>query len=92
MSTPPVSLPGPTTEPSRLAAINAALRELDPEAQVELDPEGGRMKVLTVLPPEDVVRVMQGLGETVELSGDEAEVAAPGRQGSCGCGCSSQRR
>ncbi|WP_372018107.1 hypothetical protein [Pseudoxanthomonas sp. 10H] len=91
MSIAPVPLPDPTAGLSRLAAINAALRALDPDAQVALDPDGGRMKVLTVLPPEEVVRVMRQLGEAVELSGEEPEV--PGRSGgSCGCGCSSQRR
>lgn len=80
----PVSLPDTTAPLSRLSAINAALRELDPDAQVALDPDGGKMKVLTTLPPEQVLQVLQALGETAELSGGEGE-ATPG---SCGCGCS----
>ena len=92
MSTAPASPTDPTAGLSRLAAMNAALRELDPDAQVALDPEGGRLKVLTVLPPAQVVRVLQGLGETAELSGDvdagagETRVTDAGG-GSCGCGC-----
>jgi hypothetical protein len=91
MSIAPVSLPDPTAELSRLATIQAALRQSDPDAQVALDPDGGKMRVLTVLPPEDVVRLMRGLGEPVELTGVEAEPGAAGG-GSCGCGCSSNRR
>ncbi|MBO9716165.1 MAG: hypothetical protein J7507_04990 [Pseudoxanthomonas sp.] len=89
MSIAPVSLPDSTAELSRLATIQVALREHDPDAQVALDPDGGKMRVLTVLPPEEVVRLMQALGEAVELSAEEAE-AAPA--GGCGCGCSSNRR
>lgn len=84
MSIVPVSLPDTTAPLSRLAAINAALRELDPDAQVALDPDGGKMKVLTTLPPEQVLQVLRALGETAELSGGKDE-ATPG---SCGCGCS----
>ncbi|UWX03880.1 hypothetical protein H1235_15495 [Pseudoxanthomonas sp. NC8] len=63
MSTAPVSLPDVSDGLSRLATIRAALRDLDPDAQIALDPDGGRMKVLTVLPPEQVVEVMQALGQ-----------------------------
>jgi hypothetical protein len=87
MSTAPVSLPDSSADLSRLAAIQAARRELDPDAQVALDPDGGKMKVLTVLPPEEVVQLMRGLGERVELTADDAG-AEPG---SCGCGCSGKR-
>lgn len=88
MSTAPASPTDPTAGLSRLAAMNAALRELDPDAQVALDPEGGRLKVLTVLPPAQVVRVLQGLGETAELSGDAGEARGTDAGGSsCGCGC-----
>lgn len=88
MASAPVSLPDSTPELSRLAAINAALRQLDPDAQVALDPDGGKMKVLTVLPPDEVVRILRGLGETAELSGEGSgdQIATPGG-GSCGCGC-----
>ena len=89
MSTVPVSLPDSSAGLSRLATIQAALRELDPDAQVALDPDGGKMKVLTVLPPELVVQVMKAVGEVVELSGEDAE-AGP-ESGNCGCGCSSRR-
>ena len=93
MSTTPASPTNPTTALSRLSAMNAALRALDPDAQVALDPEGGKLKVLTVLPPAQVVSVLQALGETAELSGDAyAEDAGEDRGtnpagGSCGCGC-----
>ena len=91
MSTAPASPTDPTAGLSRLAAMNAALRELDPDAQVALDPEGGRLKVLTVLPPAQVVRVLQGLGETAELSGDAGDAGetrgTEAGGGSCGCGC-----
>ena len=86
MSNAPVSLPDAAPGLSRLATIQAALREHEPDAQVALDPEGGKLKVLTVLPPEQVIQVMQALGEAVEITGDE------NRSGGCGCGCSSQRR
>ena len=93
MSTAPASPNDSTRQLSRLAAMNAALRELDPDAQVALDPDGGRLKVLTVLPPAQVVRVLRGLGETAELSGD-ADAGDAGETrgteaggGSCGCGC-----
>lgn len=70
---------------ARLSAINAALRQYDPEAQVALDPDGDKVQVLTVLPADEVLRLLQALGEAVELpAGDEARAAAGG---SCGCGC-----
>lgn len=92
MSIAPASPTDPTTALSRLSAMNAALRELDPDAQVALDPDGGKLKVLTVLPPVQVMAVLQALGETAELSGDAyAEEADEARGtntgGSCGCGC-----
>lgn len=104
MST-PVPLPGFSRDASpqdavarlsRLAAIHAAMRRLDPDAEVALDPDNGRMKVLTVLPPEEVLQVLQALGESAELlagdvTEDAVEEAAPARAGGCGCGCSSQR-
>ena len=92
MSIAPVSLPDASAGLSRLATIQAALRELDPDAQIALDPDGGKMKVLTVLPPEQVVQVMQSLGERVELSREDVESEPGPASGGCGCGCSSSRR
>ncbi|KAF1687167.1 hypothetical protein B1992_04040 [Pseudoxanthomonas broegbernensis] len=77
----------PSSGPSRLAAIHAAMRRLDPGADVALDPDNGRMKVLTVLPPDEVMRVLVELGEVAELLDEDADTAAPGG-GGCGCGCS----
>jgi hypothetical protein len=74
---------------SRLASLQAALRRADPEAQVALDPESGRMKVLSVLPPEQVVELMRALGEPVEPVDDGAEKRTG--DGGCGCGCRSGR-
>lgn len=96
MSTAPASPPDPTTALSRLSAMNAALRELDPDAQVALDPDGGKLKVLTVLPPAQVVSVLQALGETAELSGDANAGDADARDTNaasdgCGCGCGCRR-
>lgn len=88
MSIVPVSLPDPAAALSRLAAINAALRHADPDAQVALDPDTGRMKVLTVLPADDVVRVLQALGEPAELFAVDGEDAAGDH--CCGCGCKSR--
>lgn len=87
MSNAPVSPPDSSARLSRLSAIDAALRELDPDAQVALDPDSGRMKVLTVLPAADVVRVLQVLGETAELAGADAGA----KSGGCGCGCGCSR-
>lgn len=89
MSTSTESFSDPTALLSRLAAINTALRRFDPEAQVALDPASGRMKVLTVLPEEEVVRVLEGLGESASLQ--ESDEADSG-DSCCGCGCRSRQR
>ena len=86
MSVAPLPATDPAMQLSRVASLQLALRRLDPEAQVALDPENGRMQVLSVLPPEQVVELMRALGEAVELVDDAAgEEAARG--GGCGCGC-----
>ena len=104
MST-PLALPGftrdtsasaPADQLTRLAAIHAAMRRLDPDAEVALDPDNGRMKVLTVLPPEQVLDVLQRLGEPAELLASDADpetaaVDVPAAGGGCGCGCSQKR-
>ncbi len=69
---------------SRLAAINAAMRAVDPDAEVALDPDSGRMTVLTTMAPEEVTRLLQELGEAAELLDDE-DATSP--RGGCGCGC-----
>lgn len=76
----------PTAQLSRLAMINTALRRLDPDAQVALEAASGRMKVLTVLPEAEVVRILRELGEPATLStaADDA-----GADACCGCGCRS---
>jgi hypothetical protein len=89
MSISPAPLPDPLAQLSRLASINAALRRLDPDAQVALDPDSGRMKVLTVLPEAEVLRVLKELGEPVEPL--DADPAAGGGT-SCGCGCRGGQR
>ncbi|AKC86357.1 hypothetical protein [Pseudoxanthomonas suwonensis] len=85
MFTDPISPLGASAGLSRLSAINAALRQSEPDAQVALDPGNGKMRVLTVLSPEEVLRLLRTLGEAVELPGEETGVMAGG--GSCGCGC-----
>lgn len=89
MSVAPLPATDAAMQLSRLASLQVALRRLDPEAQVELDAGNGRMKVLSVLPPEQVVELMRALGEAVELVDDGEGEAAGG--GGCGCGCSSKR-
>lgn len=71
---------------SRLAAINAAMRTVDPDAQVALDPDSGRMTVLTVMAPEEVTRLLRELGEAAELLNGE-DSTAPAGDNCCGCGC-----
>lgn len=83
MSNAPVSPPDSPAQLARLSVIDAALRERDPDVQVALDPDGGRMKVLTVLPTDEVVRVLHALGETAQAAEPGAEKA-----GNCACGCS----
>lgn len=90
MSVAPLPATDATMQLSRLASLQVALRRADPEAQVALDPDSGRMKVLSVLPPEQVVELMRALGEPVELVDDGDEGSSGG--GSCGCGCRSSQR
>ena len=53
-------------------------------AQVALEAASGRMKVLTVLPEAEVVRILRELGEPATLS-----TAADDAGACCGCGCRS---
>ena len=59
MSVAPLPATDAAMQLSRLASLQAALRRADPGAQVALDPDSGRMKVLSVLPPEQVVELMR---------------------------------
>lgn len=72
---------------SRLAAINAAMRAVDPDAQVALDPDSGRMTVLTVMEPDEVTRLLEELGESADLLDGGQDSTSPGGDGCCGCGC-----
>lgn len=92
MTSPSDTLSDPTARLSRLAMINAALRRLDPDAQVALEAASGRMKVLTVLPEAEVVRILRELGEPATLStaADDAGAGAGAdadADACCGCGC-----
>ena len=86
MTSLPDTLSDPTARLSRLAMINTALRRLDPDAQVALEAASGRMKVLTVLPEAEVMRILLELGEPATLS-TAADDADAGADACCGCGC-----
>lgn len=85
MSTLQVSAPDPATGLSRVSAISAALRQHDPAAQVAFDPTDGRVQVLTVLPQEEVERILRALGEAAVA--DDSVQDREGGDGCCGCGC-----
>lgn len=69
----------------RSQAITQALRDWDPDAEVQADPANGRLSILTTLPSERVMSILAELGEHAEpLSEDTGH----GAGGTCCGGCS----
>lgn len=68
----------------RQQAMTRALQQWDPEAEVTLDHDTGRVTILTILPDERVVDILEEAGEHAELD------ASPKDHGGTTCcgGCS----
>ncbi len=79
---PDTAAPAATPE-QRCEIMTQALREWDPDAEVKLEADTGRLSILTTLPTERVVSVLHAVGESVELERNGAA-----RENCCGCGCS----
>jgi len=79
----PMSAPELTDEPlqQRTRAMTHALREWDPDAEVQFESANGRLSILTTLAPARVREILATVGEHVEDAPEE-----PQRGGGCGCG------
>lgn len=73
----------PATPEERCLSMTRALRDWDPDAEVQLDSQSGRLSIMTTLPTERVVSVLHAIGEAVEPESSDAEP----REACCGCGC-----
>lgn len=80
--------PQPFTE--RELQLTRALREFDPDAEVWIENDGGKLSVSTVLDELEVIAILGGIGVDaapghVSVEG-EATSSSAGCCGGCGCG------
>jgi len=82
-----IAVHNPTLPTERELMLTRALREFDPDAEVHLDDDVGKLSVSTVLDELEVIAILGGLG----LEAAPKRVPGGGRDahGSsvCGCGC-----
>lgn len=81
-------LPEPVEIQQRRLGMTRALQALDPEAEVHVDRETGRLTVLTSLPAEKVVAILEGIGERIEIERGSEDGCGDSSGSNC-CGCCS---
>lgn len=76
---------GTYSEPlqQRGRAMTQALREWDPDAEVQMEVDTGRLSILTTLPTDRVVAILKSIGEDIQPSGEQSECGSQ-----CCGGCS----
>lgn len=73
----------PETRELRQQAMTDALREWDPDAEIQWDAESGKLAVFTSLPGERVATILATLGEPVSACGEDDKPSSG--EGCCGC-------
>ncbi|HEY1138878.1 MAG TPA: hypothetical protein VGE88_01555 [Lysobacter sp.] len=79
--------PQPLTQRER--QLTDALREFDPDAEVRIEDDGGKLSVSTVLDEMEVIAILGGIGIDAALSSgaDGLDHDDQPRGDGCGCGC-----
>lgn len=79
--------PQPFTE--RELQLTRALREFDPDAEVWIENDGGKLSVSTVLDELEVIAILGGIGVDAAPGRVSLEGEATSSSGACcgGCGC-----
>lgn len=72
----------------RRLGMTRALQSLDSEAEVQVDRETGRLMVLTSLPAEKVVAILEGIGERIEIEQGSEDGCGDSFGSNCCGGCS----